>query len=49
MNNDAFWIKEEDNEDKDEDEDSLLTHKEPLRMITKLVGAILTVFKKKWL
>ena len=50
-NNDASWMKqdeeedvdEDEEEDEDEDEDSLLTFYEPLRMITKLILAKFTL------
>ena len=50
-NNDASWMKQDEDEDEDEDEDkdedgdedSLLTSKEPFRMITKLILAEFTV------
>ena len=38
-NNDASWMKEDENEDEDEGEDSLLTSKEPFMIITKLILA----------
>ena len=47
MNNDASWMKQDEEEDEDEDEDeeedSLLTSQEPFRMITKLILAEFTV------
>ena len=45
LNNDASWMKEdeEEDEDKDEEDDSLITSKEPFRMITMLVSARFTV------
>ena len=45
-NNDASWTEEDDDdegEEEDEKEDSLLTSKEPYRMITKLILAKITV------
>ena len=49
-NNDASWMKEDEeiDEDEDEEEGSLLTFKEPFMMITKLILAKFTL-KKKWL
>ena len=48
-NNDASWMKqdeeedEEEDEDEDEEEDSLLASQEPFRMISKLILAKFTV------
>ena len=36
-NNDASWMKQDEEEDEDEDEDSFLTSKEPFRMIARLI------------
>ena len=50
-NNDASWMKDDEDknedEDKDEEKDSLLTSKEPFRMITELIWVKFTVWEKK--